>query len=93
MGNCRKDKSISLSEFIRSKNDAFIKFADLFCQQISNEELICALAQKDLEKLAKVFNLVFDRLDKTQATSENSKLDDLIRAVSTLDEQPDDQEV
>lgn len=86
MSISKKDQNISLSEFIKSKNDAFIKFADLFCQQISDEELICALAQKDLEKLAKVFNLVFDRLDKTQATSENKKLDDLIRAVSTLDD-------
>ena len=77
------NKNISLSEFIKSKNDKFLRFADLFCQQISNEELICALAQKDLEKLAKVFNLVFERIEKTEKITENNKLDELIKAISS----------
>ena len=40
------------------------------------------LKQKDLEKLAKVFNLVFDRLEKSGQNSGDSRLEAILRAVS-----------
>lgn len=50
------------SEFFDKHNRSFIKFGEMFAKKLTDEELISALAEKDLEKLAKVFKLVFEML-------------------------------
>lgn len=78
---------MTVDEFLDSKNGEFMKFAELFTEKITDEELIDNLAQKDLEKLAKVFNLVFDRLEKSGQNSGDSRLEAILRAVSPSGEE------
>ena len=45
------------AQFFEKNNAAFVKFVKLFTRKLTDEQLISALAEKDLEKLAKVFRL------------------------------------
>ena len=55
-------KKITSAEFFDKNNAAFMKFGRMFTRKLTDQELINALAEKDLEKLAKVFKLVFEML-------------------------------
>ena len=48
-------KKITSAEFFDKNNAAFMKFGRMFTRKLTDQELINALAEKDLEKLAKVF--------------------------------------
>lgn len=54
---CRKElfmaKKITSAEFFDKNNAAFMKFGRMFTRKLTDQELINALAEKDLEKLAK----------------------------------------
>ncbi len=76
-------KKVTAVEFFDKNNAAFIKFGKLFTKKITDEQLIAALAEKDLEKLAKVFKLVFEMLSENSPDS-NDKLSALIDAYSEL---------
>ena len=52
-------RKLTAAEFFEKNNAAFMKFGRLFTRKLTDVELISALAEKDLEKLAKVFKLVF----------------------------------
>lgn len=56
-------KKQTTADFFGKHNRSFIKFGEMFAQKLTDPELISALAEKDLEKLAKVFRLVFEMLD------------------------------
>lgn len=73
------------SEFFDKHNRAFIKFGELFAKKLTDEELIGALAEKDLEKLAKVFKLVFEMLGENSDNG-TEKLIELIGEYRTLGE-------
>ena len=45
-------KKLTAADFFKKHNGSFMKFGELFTQKITDEELIAALAEKDLEKLA-----------------------------------------
>lgn len=60
---------ISAAEFFQKNNAAFMKFGKMFTRKLTDEELINALAEKDLEKLAKVFRLVFEMLEDNSPDS------------------------
>lgn len=57
-------KKQTAAEFFGKHNRSFIKFGEMFAQKLTDPELISALAEKDLEKLAKVFRLVFEMLEE-----------------------------
>lgn len=76
-------KKVTAVEFFDKNNAAFIKFGKLFTKKITDEQLIAALAEKDLEKLAKVFKLVFEMLSENSPDS-NDNLSALIDAYSEL---------
>lgn len=81
-------KKITAAEFFDKNNAAFMKFGKLFTQKITDEELISALAEKDLEKLAKVFRLVFEMLEENSPDS-SAQLEAMISAYSEIgEEQP-----
>lgn len=83
-------KKITPAEFFGKHNRTFIKFGELFAKKLNDEALIAALAEKDLEKLAKVFKLVFEMLDEHTAEAETDKLIQLIGAYNELGEEDAD---
>lgn len=78
-------KKITAAEFFTKHNRSFIKFGEMFAKKITDEELITALAEKDLEKLAKVFRLVFEMVEENSAAEDTEKLAKLIQAYSEVD--------
>lgn len=72
-------KKIKVSEYFAKYNRNFIKFGESFAKLLNDEELINELAQKDLEKLAKVWKLVFELMNE-QSADNGEKLSELIGA-------------
>ena len=78
-------KKITAAEFFTKHNRSFIKFGEMFAKKITDEELITALAEKDLEKLAKVFRLVFEMVEESSSAEDSERLAKLIQAYSEVD--------
>ena len=79
-------KKLTAADFFTKHNRSFMKFGELFAAKITDEELIGALAEKDLEKLAKVFRLVFEMVDENTSSDGRDKLAALIKAYSEIQE-------
>ncbi|MBE6902732.1 MAG: hypothetical protein E7478_09675 [Ruminococcaceae bacterium] len=77
-------KKYTAADFFKKHNRSFMKFGEMFAKKITDEELISALAEKDLEKLAKVFRLVFEMVDENTSGDESDRLEQLIRAYSEV---------
>lgn len=78
-------KKVTAAEFFNKHNRSFMKFGEMFANKITDEELISTLAEKDLEKLAKVFRLVFDMVEENTSADENDRLAKLIKAYSEVE--------
>ena len=78
-------KKITSAEFFDKNNAAFMKFGRMFTRKLTDQELINALAEKDLEKLAKVFKLVVEMLEENSPDS-NAQLAAMISAYSEMGE-------
>ncbi|MBQ9946865.1 MAG: hypothetical protein IJO91_00625 [Oscillospiraceae bacterium] len=78
-------KKLTAAEFFTKHNRSFMKFGEMFARKITDEQLISALAEKDLEKLAKVFRLVFEMVDENTSSDETERLSRLIEAYSEVD--------
>ncbi len=78
-------KKLTAAEFFSKHNRSFMKFGEMFAKKITDEQLISALAEKDLEKLAKVFRLVFEMVDENTSSDETERLSRLIEAYSEVD--------
>lgn len=78
-------KKITSAEFFDKNNAAFMKFGRMFTRKLTDQELINTLAEKDLEKLAKVFKLVFEMLEENSPDS-NAQLAAMISAYSEMGE-------
>lgn len=63
-----------------------ICFADKFADILCDDEIIGALAQKDLEKLAKVWKLALEMLLEHSEDKSRDKLAELIGAYRDIDE-------
>ncbi|MBD5110920.1 MAG: hypothetical protein HDT42_00025 [Ruminococcaceae bacterium] len=70
-------KEINVSDYFKKNNRKFIKFGENFAKLLNDEELINELARKDLEKLAKVWKLVFELMGE-QSADNGEKLAELI---------------
>lgn len=77
-------KKYTAVDFFHKHNRAFMKFGELFAKKITDEELISALAEKDLEKLAKVFKLVFEMVGENASGDENDKFAKLLQAYAEV---------
>lgn len=77
-------KSESTDGFFAQNEDRLMEFGDMFVEKLTDRELIDKLAEKDLEKLARVFRLVFDRLDEA-GKKDSSTLSQLVEAVREID--------
>ncbi len=83
-------KKLTAADFFDKHNRSFIKFGELFAKKITDEQLIASLAEKDLEKLAKVFKLVFEMVEENTSSSDNDRLIKLIEAYSAVSEEDDE---
>ncbi len=79
-------KKLTAAEFFEKNNTAFMKFGNMFTRKLTDEQLITALAEKDLEKLAKVFKLVFEMLEENSPDS-STQLAAMISAYSEMGEE------
>ena len=77
-------KKYTAAEFFDKHNRSFMKFGEMFAKKITDEELISALAEKDLEKLAKVFRLVFEMVEENSTGDSAESLVKLIQAYSEV---------
>ena len=80
-------KKYTSAEFFKKHNRTFIRFGEMFAKKLTDEELISALAEKDLEKLAKVFKLVFEMLGENTDDGAAEKLIGLIGEYRALGEE------
>jgi hypothetical protein len=47
--------------FFAENREIILAFGEYFLEKLSDKELLDALAEKDLEKLARIFKLMFDK--------------------------------
>lgn len=83
-------KVVTVSEFFEKNNRDLIKFGNAFLKKLNDEELISALAEKDLEKLAKVFKLVFELMGENTQSGSSEKLAELIGIYRDLGKEDDE---
>ena len=77
-------KKPSVEDYFAKNSRKFISFGETFANTLNDKELIAALAQKDLEKLAKVWKLVMELLSENSPGCTSDKLIELIGAYSEL---------
>ena len=77
-------KKVSVEEYFAKNARKFISFGEAFVNTLTDKELIAALAQKDLEKLAKVWKLVMEMLAENSSGNSADKLMELIGAYNEL---------
>lgn len=80
-------RKLTAADFFSKRSRSFIKFGEMFADKLNDEELINALAEKDLEKLAKVFKLVFEMLMENSSEGSAEQLAELIKAYTSLGEE------
>lgn len=83
-------KIVSVSEFFEKNNRSLIKFGNSVLKKLSDEELISALAEKDLEKLVKVFKLIFEMMNENTESGSSEKLAELIGIYNDLGKEDDE---
>lgn len=77
-------KKITLEDYFSKNTRKFITFGETFANILNDKELISSLAQKDLEKLAKVWKLVFELLSENSSEGASDKLTELIGAYKDI---------
>ena len=83
----RKNAKTSVEDFFDANAAKFIKFGKTFIANLTDENLINELDHKDLEKLAKVFKLVFELLGDNSRDDASEKAAELIAAYTSLTEE------
>ena len=86
----RSKKIITVKDYIAKYNKCFMKFGDLVARKLSDETLIEALAEKDLEKLAKVWRLVFGMISENSEDDAGDEMAALIGEYHGLDGEDDE---
>ena len=83
-------KKPSVEDYFAKNARKFLSFGETFANTLNDKELIAALAQKDLEKLAKVWKLVMELLSENSAGNSSDKLLELIGAYNELGKDDDE---
>lgn len=83
-------KKLSVEDYFAKYSRKFLSFGETFANTLNDKELIAALAQKDLEKLAKVWKLVIELLAENSPGSSSEKLLELIGAYNELGKDDDE---
>lgn len=77
-------KKMTAGEYFEKNTRTFISFSENFAELLNDRELIRALAEKDLEKLAKVWKIVFELLSENAPSNSAGKLAELIGAFNDI---------
>lgn len=77
-------KKVSFEDYFAKNTRKFITFGETFTNILNDKELIGSLAQKDLEKLAKVWKLVFEMLIENSSGNSDDRLSELIGAYKDI---------
>lgn len=77
-------KKITPDEYFAKNTQKFISFGEKFADILCDEQIVTELAQKDLEKLAKVWKLVVEMLLENSSANSTDKLAELIGAYKEL---------
>ncbi len=80
-------KKMTAKEYFEKNTPKFTAFGENFAELLNDRELIRALAEKDLEKLAKVWKIVFEMLSENASTNSEGKLSELIGAFNDMDKE------
>ncbi len=80
------EKDKNAKEYFAKNTKNLINFGNKFMKFLNNDELIAAYAEKDLEKLAKVWKLVFEVFSENSEQAPSDKLAELIGAFNSLSE-------
>lgn len=83
-------KKVTVEDYFAKNARKFLSFGETFANTLGDRELIAALAQKDLEKLAKVWKLVMEMLSENSAGNSPDKLIELIGAYNELGKDDDE---
>ena len=83
-------KKVTVEDYFAKNARKFLSFGDTFVNTLTDKELIAALAQKDLEKLAKVWKLVIEMLSENSQARSADKLAELIGAYNELGKDDDE---
>lgn len=83
-------KKITVGEYFDKNSRKFIKFGEKFAEILNDDAQITSLAEKDLEKLAKVWKLVFEMLIENYSENSSDKLSMLIGEYKQLGEENDE---
>lgn len=83
-------KKITVEEYFKNNSPKFFDFGERFIEKLNDDELIDSLAEKDLEKLAKVWKLVFGMLSENYKANSSDKLSELIGEYSRLGKDEDE---
>lgn len=62
----------STKAFFQENKKDIMRFAKLFLSKLTDDEIIENLAEKDLEKLARIFKLMFEKLEESEQNSNNN---------------------
>lgn len=79
-----------IKNFISQSRDGFLEFGRLFFGQLCDEELIAAVARKDVEKLAKVFRLLLEVYENEQEEKTPEALTAILEAFGQTGEEDDE---
>lgn len=74
----------TIAEFYEMNKSRLFRFGEYFLEKLTDRELIDALAEKDLEKLARIYRLIFEKLEETEEKPENPTLSAIISAVEQI---------
>ncbi|MCL2697988.1 MAG: hypothetical protein FWE74_07890 [Oscillospiraceae bacterium] len=81
-----RKSSMSAAAFFAENRELILAFGEYFLEKLSDKELLDALAEKDLEKLARIFKLMFDKNftgeEKTEK-EQNKILDEILGIFKT----------
>ena len=86
----RPKKIMTVKDYIEKYNRNFMKFGDLVAKKLSDETLINALAEKDLEKLSKVWRVVLEILAENSGDNSGDKMSALIGEYHGMDGEDDE---
>lgn len=86
-----KRKIVTVKEFFEKNNRVLIKFGNSVLKKLSSEELISSLAEKDPEKLAKVFKLIFELMSENTEVNTEGKLGELIGIYQDIGKEDDNE--
>ena len=91
--NNSQTSSAAVRSFFAENREKILSFGEYFLQKLSDIELLDNLAEKDLEKLARIFKLMFEKgfaSDDKQGGEQNQVLNEILEIFKKEGDKPID---